>query len=146
MVFASSDHADPMKRPMLVITYVPACENNVLMLQPNALQGKDALIDSRVPVASTNFGSKNDLACWSWTNSNEPITARSLIQFDLTKLPVGAIISDANLALFCNTNSAIPQLHSGSNESYLERIMNVWNETTVHWMNQPSTISVNRVS
>ncbi len=147
MIFASSDHPDSLKRPTLIVTYTlpPVCSNTLLTLQPNASQGKDALIDSRSAVAGTNFGTITDFAAWAWTNGG-PTTARSLLEFNLSALPANAVITGAKLSLFCNTNSSVTQLHSGANESYLQRITSAWDEGTVNWTNQPTTTSVNQVS
>jgi hypothetical protein len=145
MVFASSDHPDSTKRPTLVVTYLPPCTNNFLLLQPGPDEGKDALIDSRTDVSKTNFGFTSDFASWSWTNSSQYTIARSLIQFDLSKFPKGALVSSASLSLFCNTSSGIPQLHSGLNESYLQKVINPWNENTVSWFNQPKSTDKKQV-
>ncbi len=112
-------------------------------LRPNVNQGKDALINSQTP--TTNEGNSQDFACWTWT-SNGPTIARSLMQFDLTAIPANAIIQSATLNLYCNTTSAITQLHYGSNNSFLKRITNSWQESTVTWITQPSTTSIDQVT
>jgi hypothetical protein len=112
-------------------------------IRPNANLGKDALINSQTP--TTNEGNSLDLACWSWTN-NGSTNARSLMQFDLTSIPTNAVIQSATLNLYCNTTSAITQLHSGSNASFLRRIITSWQENTVTWNTQPSTTTVDQVT
>lgn len=113
-----------------------------LNLRPDPSQGKDALINSQT--ASTNEGTTGDLACWSWTN-NGVTNARSLLQFNLTSIPQNAKILSAKLNLYCNTTSAITQLHYGPNAANLKRITSSWEENTVTWQNQPSTSSVSQV-
>jgi hypothetical protein len=146
LIFASSDHLDSTKRPVLVINYTTAapCLNNTI-LKPNGTAGKDALIDSRAAVSGTNYGNSQDMASWAWTNFGNTI-ARSLIDFNLDTIPTNATLLEAKLSLFCNTTSAITQLHSGVNESYIQRITSTWEENTVTWNNQPTTTSVNQVS
>ncbi|MDP1726000.1 MAG: DNRLRE domain-containing protein [Bacteroidota bacterium] len=146
LIFASSDHSDSTKRPIFTYTYtIPANCPNSLVLQPNAAQGKDALIDSRTAVSNTNYGTSADFASWAWTN-NGTTYARSLIQFDISGIPANAVITEAKLSLHCNTTSSITQLNSGSNESYLKRITQSWKEDSVTWNNQPLTTDSHQVS
>lgn len=148
MIFASSDHGDILKRPKLQITYSltpPVPCQNTLTLQPNGVQGMDALIDSKSNAKNTNFGTIQDFASWSWTISGDSTKVRSLIQFDFSSIPVNATLNSAQLSLWCNTTSAVTQLHSGLNESYIQRIINPWKEDSVTWNNQPATTTVNQV-
>lgn len=146
MIFASSDHVDPLKRPTLQITYLtPVPCVNSLVLQPNAVQGKDALIDSKSTANNANFGTSQDLASWSWTIGGDATKVRSLLDFDFSAIPANATITAAKLSLYCNTTSAVTQMHSGMNESYIQRIVNPWKEDSVTWNNQPATTTVNQV-
>lgn len=146
LVFASSDHSDSTKRPVFTYTYtIPVNCPYTLVLQPNATQGKDALIDSRTAVSNTNHGTTADFASWAWTSGGTTY-ARSLVQFDISSIPLNAVINEAKLSLYCNTTSSITQLNSGSNESYLKRITQSWKEDSVTWNNQPLTTDSNQVS
>lgn len=142
LVFASSDYTNAAKRPKLVITYVT---DNCVTIQPDAASGKDALINSATP--STNFATHEEVSTYYWTNQGSWTTGRSLMQFNLSQVPSNAIITSAQLSLWCNTTTqSTTQLHSGQNDSYIRRITGAWTESSVNWSNQPSTTSVNQVS
>ncbi len=147
VIFASSDHTDSTKRPLLTVTYtMPATgPSDCITIVPNAATGKDALIELRNATVNSNFGNNVDLATWSWTLGGEPTITRSLIEFQLPILPQGATMTSAKLSLKCNTTSSIPQLHSGANAAILKRITGSWNESTVTWNNQPIATNNNQV-
>lgn len=144
MIFGSSDNSNSALHPKLVINYTP---NNTpcLALRPGA-DGKDALLDSRLN--TTNFGSTADMASIAWTNSGTPVTGRSLVQFDMTGIPLGSSIVSADLSLYGYTspgNGSHSSL-SGSNESRIERVTSIWAENTVTWSTQPSTDNTTAVT
>jgi hypothetical protein len=116
-----------------------------LTLKPNAADGKDVYIDSRLN--TQNFADHPDFATIAWTNGNDPVTGRSLIEFDLSQLPAGAVISSASLKLH-GYNSPGHGSHSslsGSNESIIMQVTSSWDESTVTWDNQPTVTEVNQV-
>ncbi|GEO07384.1 hypothetical protein AAE02nite_50480 [Adhaeribacter aerolatus] len=117
-----------------------------VLLKPNGINGKDAVIDSRIP--NTNNGNSDDFIANAWTNGGENLINRSLIQFDLAAIPVGSNILSAKLSLYGNPTSSNRQLSSsltGSNRSLLQRITSAWVENSVTWNNQPATTTVNQV-
>ncbi|MGE0076399.1 MAG: DNRLRE domain-containing protein [Bacteroidales bacterium] len=119
--------------------------NGSITLQPNATEGKDALIASLSP--DNNYGTHPDFAAMAWTNNFAPTNVRGLIQFDFSSVPANAIIQSVTLTLY-GYNSASNGTHStlsGSNESVLQRITESWDESTVTWNNQPATTTVNQV-
>src|SRR6188768_3893578 len=75
-----------------------------LILQPDSTCGKDALIWNAPPSShgSTNYGTVDGFGAHAWRNSGIADTGRSLIQFDLSAIPVGSIISSAYLGLYNN--------------------------------------------
>lgn len=121
---------------------------NTLTLQPNASVGKDAFISSNV---STGQGNSTEFDAGTWTISGNPLSIRSLIDFDLSSLPSGAIIQSAVLTLYNNPNSVNGYANgqhshvSGSNEAVLQRITSTWTED-VTWNNQPTTTTQNEVT
>ena len=147
LAFASSDHPNAALHPKLEITYTIVC--NMLTLQPNATDGKDAFISSNVLNAGQGNSTEFDAA--SWTIAGLPLSIRSLIDFDLSSLPIGANVQSAVLTLYNNPNAQNgyangQHVHvSGSNESVLQRITSPWTED-VAWSNQPTTTSQNEVS
>ena len=87
---------------------------------------------------------------FKWTYQGTPMAGRSLMDFDLGQIPSNATILNASLSLF---GTGDPELdlgehstRSGSNASYLERIISPWDESTVTWNNQPTTTTTNRIS
>lgn len=141
MVFGSSDNATAALRPKLVINY-----KTCITLRPGALDGKDALIDSRL--TTTNYGNHPDFASIAWTNGGTPVNARGLVQFDFSGIPSGSTITSSDLSLY-SYNSASNGSHStmsGSNTSVIQQISSSWTESGVTWSNQPGTITANQVT
>lgn len=127
-------------------------ELKTLTLQPGS-EGKDANFNSLNPNALG--GSSNDVSVMAWTNSGNSVTVRSIIDFDLSAIPDGATIKSAYLSLY-NNNTSVNNSgkHSdyatygtvgADNAAYLKRITSSWDESTVTWNTQPSTIGTNQV-
>jgi len=66
--------------------------------QPIGIIGKDAIIESISP--DQNSGSSTYFTFFSWTNGGLLNTARALIEFDLTDIPVQTRIKSAKLSLY----------------------------------------------
>ena len=147
LAFASSDHPNSAIHPKLEITYTLDC--NMLVLQPNETDGKDAFISSNVLDAGQ--GNSTEFDASAWTIFGSPFTIRSLIDFDLSSLPLGTTIQSAQLTLYNNPDAQNgyangQHVHiSGSNEAVLQRIISPWTED-VAWNNQPITSSQNEVT
>lgn len=118
-----------------------------VILQPNAIAGKDAVISS--DYTTLNIGSHVDFDAYAWTVGGVFTILRSLIQFDISTVPVNSIITSATLTLYNNPTSsstnAIHQSLTGSNMGYFEKITQPWNEMTVTWATQPNTTPINRI-
>jgi hypothetical protein len=118
-----------------------------LVLQPDS-SGKDAIVDSYYPTVDNSSSSEFNSS--AWTHSGFPETQRSLIDFDYSAIPSGAIIQSAFLTLYNNPNSLNgfqdgKHSHiSGSNQSHLLRITQPWMEN-VNWNNQPTGDTLNGV-
>ena len=117
-----------------------------ITLQPTPAQGKDAEVFSCIPCgySDKNFGTKKDFNALAWLNGGNLTIVRSLIQFDLSSIPANALITGAQLSLYFNSTS-LEGYHSGTNASYLQKIIAPWGETTVTWNNQPVTTTTNQV-
>lgn len=110
---------------------------------------KDALLHGLSSEANKNYGDNAQLAADFWTFSGKQGVIRSAIDFDFSAIPEGAVIHGAYLSLYAWDSSKGLGQHStlgGSNECYLQRIINSWDENTVTWNTQPSASSLNQVS
>jgi hypothetical protein len=113
-----------------------------LTLTPGA-EGKDSRLCSLPSQRATPGGSIDRFAALAWSFSGEEAVFRSLIDFDLSAVPPGAIVTRATLKLFAELTPALNQKgHSqywGTNEVFLRRITSAWDEDTVTWDSQPTT-------
>jgi hypothetical protein len=121
-----------------------------VVLQPGA-QGKDAMIFSRADQVAVNAGNYPGIYAYTWTwGALGQGTQRSLLEFDLSHIPVNATITSAKLTLFAdNYQSVNVSGHStltGNNSSKLKRILSSWEEDSVTWNNQPATSSTDFVA
>jgi hypothetical protein len=122
------------------------------VLQPDSICGKDALVWNAPGFSNgnTNYGSNDAMGAHAWTNQGTPDTGRSLLQFDLSSIPVGSIITYAYLSLFNNPTTPYAQGQhstlSGPNDLFIQRIISPWDENAVIWFTQPITTSQNEVS
>ena len=131
---------------MICASALGTVKGQTITLQPAAAAGKDALLSDLS--STTNYGNHIDFASIAWTNGGTPVTGRSLVEFDLSGIPAGAIINSAKLSLYAY-NSPSNGSHSslsGSNESLIQRVTSSWAENTVTWATQPSTTTSNQVS
>ncbi|AWV98769.1 DNRLRE domain-containing protein [Arcticibacterium luteifluviistationis] len=138
-----------MERTEMVANSVEDTSTLTMAYQNGPETGKDARVWSAVP--ENNLGTTETIqaAQWSWTQGEG--TLRTFIDFDLSKIPTNAIIESASLELFytgdeISYNSEQNQKNSTvSNESYLRRVINPWEEDSVTWLNQPSYTIENEI-
>jgi Secretion system C-terminal sorting domain len=143
-----------MKKRLLLLMSVFFTAHSIytqttITIQPSASTGKDAIIANCIPCgySASNFGTHPDFMAVAWTNGGAISNARALIEFDLSAIPSGSVITNAELSLyhyFSPFNIGHSQL-GGSNSSYLRRITQSWQENTISWDNQPSTTTQNQV-
>ena len=123
-------------------------QTTCVTLKPNANDGKDARIWSMNGVTTNNYGNSTAMDASAWTWSGAPGNIRSVIDFDLTFIPVGSVIQSAELTYFKRTQTVFPFGHSqlnGPNDMWLRRITDPWGEMTVTWANQPNTTTLNQL-
>ena len=140
-ILASSDNVNSALHPKLVLTYYLPTEE-CLSLQPDAIKGKDSEIGSIVP--NNNYADSPKLTPYAWTQQSIVNIVRPLVEFDLSSIPANAVITDAKLSFYFNSNYG--KQHEGSNAFVVKRITSAWEENTVTWNNQPSTVSTNQVN
>ncbi len=116
-----------------------------ITLQPNASRGKDALLTSLA--RNTNYSDHADFSALAWTNRGSLVHVRALLAFDLSEIPIGAVIEKAYLSLYSYKSPAngAHSTRSGSNKSVLQRVTSPWEEHTVTWNTQPSTTAIGQV-
>jgi len=91
--------------------------------QPGSVLGQDAFVDKNQ--ADTNFGNTIELGVYD----NLTTRTRSYLQFDLSSVPEGIIISSASLQLY--SQDAL------GSSIYLRKVTSSWDEETINWNNQP---------
>lgn len=117
-----------------------------LILQPDGADGKDAVVDSRVPNHSTP--THPDFMAYDWTVQGVPTTGRSLVDFDLSSIPDSATILSAKLSLYGTVSPNGNGTHSslsGDNTCLIQMVTSPWDEQTVNWNNQPTTSTLHQV-
>ncbi len=97
-----------------------------IILQPGA-EGKDAY------VVSTFLNTNWDYS-YTWVGNWGSEIERTYIQFDLSTVPAGAVVDDADLKLY-QYNS----VGSGSFIVGLYQVISGWEESNVTWSNQPDS-------
>ena len=98
---------------------------------------------------STNFKNDFDLCGVNWSINGQYYKCRSLFKFNLSNIPTGFYVDSAKLSLFGNPSPQHSPGHStfsGSNACYIKRVISNWTDSTVTWVNQPPTSSVNEIT
>lgn len=128
-------------------TLISITAQTTLIIRPDAQTGKDVYLRSLSP--NSNYGNHPEFISQKWTNSGDPVTIRTVSEFDLSSIPQFALIDKANLSLYSFYSNAQNGTHSnqtGSNESVLKRITSGWDELVVTWATQPTTTTINQVT
>ncbi len=138
-----------MKKHILVLLLVFFTISNSfasgLYIRLNSSNGDFAQIGEDLP--STPTPNHPDCAALAWTNNGADVIGRHLLKFNSNLMPVGAILVSAKLSLFANNNpfNSPHSTQSGSNETYIRRVVGAWNSTTVCYNNQPGFSTTNEV-
>jgi len=103
-----------------------------IVLQPDSIVGKDAVIWDTLP--DQNFGD-----AWTIYVGYEPAgnILRAFVRFDLSNLPLTAVVIDADLGLYYYSS-----LPSASSSIGAHQVTETWLEDLITWNNQPSSSSV----
>ncbi len=123
-------------------------QQHTLILQPDSLCGKDAILHGLESERNVNYGSNPQFLAASWTFQGIPGNVASIMEFDLSQLPADASIINAELYLYAwpyTTGSGQHSSLSYSNIGWLRRITSNWNESTVTWNTQPSNTTQNQL-
>lgn len=93
-----------------------------------------------------NFAAIPKLFMYAWSYSGTESTALSLFDFDLSQIPENAVITYASLSFYHTTGSGLekPDNFGGAN-TYIERIIAPWDESTVTWNTKPEATTQGQV-
>ncbi|MFZ4523367.1 MAG: DNRLRE domain-containing protein [Bacteroidales bacterium] len=116
---------------------------HTVIIQPGPVDGMDCYINSAFP--DVTGGLNEGLIACAWTFNGDFGIGRSLIKFDLTSIPAGAIVTNARLTLYYDASIAIGQQY-GANASFLQPITADWDQMTTTWNNKPPVNTVGQIS
>ena len=103
-----------------------------IVLQPS---NQDAFVQQDKPNRISSGKAQNQRLRVQSSIAAIPRIKRSLVQFDLSGIPGGAVINSAVLALHEANNAGTPRIHG------LHRISTGWLQSTVKWNNQPAAVA-----
>lgn len=97
--------------------------------------------------ANTNYGTITSNAAFTIPGYTTGLNKnRALIFFDFPVIPAGATITLARMNLYAHGAHGSLSGHTGTNNSgYLQRVTQLWDDTTVTWNNQPASTNQNQV-
>ncbi|MEA3445357.1 MAG: DNRLRE domain-containing protein [Bacteroidota bacterium] len=145
MQFASSDAGNVAIHPKLTILYCSdTIIENFITITPESDYGKDSRIQNIIP--TTNIGDSQFFRAHSGTSGGALLVDRSLIEFDFSSIPSNSYILKATLSLMANTYYGGHSTLDGTNASWIEAVVEPWEEYSLTWNNQPATTTSNKVS
>jgi hypothetical protein len=108
------------------VTTQEARAQATLVLQPDDTTGNDACVTDIAP--DSNYGAWTDFTINFGGGNNH-----GLIEFDISGLPPGAVVTSATLEVYENSNCS-------TNQNAIEVHLNsgAWSEATVTWNNAPA--------
>jgi hypothetical protein len=128
----------------LVFLQIQAQDIQKLTIQPNALEGEDAMVLNRTDMIDANFGTDPSLFVDGWTgydhNSDEN-DGRSLIRFSHLDSLVGTNVSILSATLILKSTVVRRFPSSGDNAGKIYLLNQGWAENSVTWNTQPTFLS-----
>lgn len=125
---------------LVSVVLVQSSLTQSLIIQPEALLGKDALDHENEP--NLNFGNTIEFISLDWTFSGNEALGFSLLKFDLSSKPENSQTIEVNLSLYYNhTSSSAGQ--AGDNACNLKKVISLWDENEVTWNTKPATSNKN---
>lgn len=117
---------------------------DTIVIKPGP-EGKDAIVSSYYP--EENYGSGLSLNAMISNIDRIPYVERAYIDFDLSVIPSGASILNAEIRLYADTvlktggytGHSTTNSSYGTNEWVLETVTSPWEENTISWFNIPET-------
>ena len=124
-----------------IVVFSQNTKTLVMQLGP---AGKDAYINSAYQHQNTCFGDRRAIISCAYTFQGNYGIGRSMLQFDLSAIPLNAVIVSAKLDLMFDPGNDFG-IQNGDNATYLQRITSDWDENTVTWNTQPTFTTLNQV-
>lgn len=121
---------------------------DTLVLQPGAELGKDAFVHGLNYLQTTNYGNNPQLPAVAWTFQGVPGITRVLLDFTLPETDSKYTLLQATLTLYAwdsTTGMGLHSARSGSNDCWVRRIVEPWEEHEVTWVNQPISTTQHQV-
>jgi len=112
----------------VTVYVIPSASVSNTTLQPGPVEGMDALVSNFAP--NINFGAGKILD----VGNNDVAIVRSYFQFDLSSIPLDALMLDADLMLYQYDTPYIDE----NFEAYLFRVTGQWDDKAITWNSQPS--------
>jgi len=129
------------------VTVVNPPGTKMLTLQPNnnSLEYIVSFLGSADQTGPTNVSIEAD----AWTTGGQQQVLRGLVKFDLSSIPVTAVIKTANLYLYSNptpgTGNLVDANYGSANSFIIQQVISNWSASGLSWSNQPSTTTANQV-
>jgi PKD repeat protein len=121
---------------------IPGFTQTTIVMQPGPVDGIDSYINSVIP--NEPGGAKPELVACGWTFQGAFGIGRSLLKFNLSRIPTGSHITSAKLTLYFNAGSTFGA-QTGANSSTLRKVTQVWDEMAVTWNTIPSSTTAGEV-
>jgi len=103
------------------------------------VNGADAMIGSGV-LKNKNFKNQKTISVFQKKSQKNSILFRSLLEFDLSQVPVNAIVVEARLVL------SPKKVSNTNNPVIIEKVSENWDRTTLTWNNQPKVYQSDKLS
>ena len=139
---------------MVVLSLLLLCTSDLtaqctFTMQPDSIEAKNtwtfglpcgssyAIFSGRCD--STNGGNVAVFQASAWTYFGTPGTIRSFLEYDLdTFANMNCTLDSAILYLYHDGGSSVHSSLSGTNETWINRVTQAWDENVMTWNNQPT--------
>jgi hypothetical protein len=92
----------------------------------------------------------HELGAAEWTYNGQNIGIRAAVKFDLSLIPLNAVITSAKLSLYSNPNALngdhVKPNSGTDNSMFIQKITTTWDASTVNWIHQPATTNTDQVA
>lgn len=154
MIFHSGSTSDTTLQPKIEICYVRAVTlpTGCLSIRGNRTDGKFQqahMFDIFPNIADTT---QPELVAAAWTCNGQGFptcNSRGVFRYDLSEIPVNAVVTSAKLHLYAKTNNLNGNpgnpTFGNNNTVLLQKVVSPWALSTITWNNQPSVTTAQQV-